>query len=100
MKTRVVLAVLAALLLVSCAKAEPSSQEPIEQRLEGTLLWKGSYLARINRFIDWEAGVVCYTYHNSSDSAAISCVPLFDTCIGINPMSDALDLRRKRWEAH
>lgn len=65
--------VLLTLALTGCKQQEWTST---------TTNYVGALPPGVKRFIDDDAGVVCYTYRNTYDSAGISCLPLSETKLG------------------
>lgn len=72
MRKRMLIALAMVALLVACAAPQPDGNKyPVCERMtEGKLLFSG-----VCRFVDTDAGVVCWAY----GPGGISCLPLKDT---------------------
>lgn len=70
---RLLLIALATLALSGCGGIEPDAQ-PQEQTYENMNLQHTRYSSSLARFIDTEAGIVCYTW-----SRGIDCLPISET---------------------
>lgn len=70
MKKKIILILVVMFLLVSCG---PADLDPV-----GVSIESNSYDA-VNRVVDDEAGVVCYTFDSGSYAGGISCIPISQT---------------------
>ncbi len=76
MKVRKAVLVAVLMLLAACASPRESDQETSEE-----ITWIVPGLSSIGRYVDEEAGVVCWIY-NGYEKGGIDCLPIADTRLG------------------